>query len=213
MDIADLRRNYTRGGLSETEALPDPVEQFRLWFKQAMEAELWEPNAMTLSTVDFTLLPNVRIVLLKAFDERGFVFYTNYESQKGEELKANPQAALHFAWLPLERQVKLRGRIEKISHQESLSYFLSRPWGNRLGAWVSQQSKVISSRKLLEMKWDEMKAKFGQGEIPLPSFWGGYRLIPSTFEFWQGRENRLHDRIAYTPNDEAPGWIRSRLSP
>lgn len=213
MNIADLRRNYTRGGLSEEEAHPNPVEQFRIWFNQAVEADLCEPNAMTLATVDSSMLPNIRVVLLKAFDERGFVFYTNYESQKGKELECNPQAALHFAWLPLERQVKLRGRVEKVSRQESLSYFLSRPWGNRLGAWVSQQSKVITSRKLLEMKWEEMKAKFGQGEIPLPSFWGGYRVVPSSFEFWQGRENRLHDRIAYHRDNENSEWVRSRLSP
>ncbi len=236
-DPADLRRDYTLAGLDRADLHADPVSQFRLWFEQAQSAQLIEPNAMTLATVDSQGCPNARTVLLKAYDHRGFVFYTNYESQKALELAANPHAAALFAWLPLERQVKLRGRTERVSTAESLRYFLSRPSGSRLGAWVSQQSKVITNRGLLEMKLEEMKQKFSHGEIPLPDFWGGIRIVPTEFEFWQGRQNRLHDRFRYRldhhatdngngedaennvhrkPNParaEKPSWVIERLSP
>lgn len=211
MDVSALRRDYARARLDREDLDPDPVAQFRQWFEQAQQAQLIEPNAMTLGTSGADGAPNARTVLLKAFDERGFVFFTNYESRKAAELAENPACVLLFPWLALERQVKLRGRAEKISTSESLRYFLSRPFGSRLGAWVSQQSQVISSRSLLEMKLDEMKRKFGHGEVPLPDFWGGYRVVPSEFEFWQGRQNRLHDRFRYQAGAE--GWRIDRLSP
>lgn len=210
-DPAEMRREYTRDGLSKENALPDPIAQFRRWFEQALEARLVEPNAMTLSTVDAENSPNSRTVLLKAYDERGFVFFTNYHSAKAEEIAANAKVALLFPWLALERQVKIRGVAGKISTGESLKYFLSRPRGSQLGAWVSTQSSVITSRSVLEMKLAEIKRKFGEGEVPLPDFWGGYRVKPHSLEFWQGRPNRLHDRLLYTP--EGDGWRIKRLAP
>jgi len=212
MDLADLRRNYTRGGLSKAEAAAEPVAQFRIWFEQALTAGLNEPNAMALATVNDEGVPSQRNVLLKAYDQRGFVFYTNYESAKARDIAKNPNVCLLFSWLELERQIKIQGQAEKISTAESLKYFASRPIGSRLGAWVSQQSSIISSRKLLEMKWDEMKRKFSSGEVPLPSFWGGYRVQPKVVEFWQGRENRLHDRLQYSLTDEGE-WMLERLAP
>lgn len=211
MDIADLRREYTKGGLAFENTSPDPFAQFKHWFDQAIEAKLLEPNAMTLATADASGLPNVRTVLLKAYDSRGFVFFTNYTSRKAQELNANPKAAALFPWLPLERQIKIQGRAEKISTAESLKYFVSRPHGSQLGAWVSQQSSVISSRKLLEMKLSELKRKFTEGKVPLPDFWGGYRIVPEVFEFWQGGANRLHDRIEYRL--DSAQWSRQRLAP
>lgn len=210
-DPAELRREYTQNGLSEDNALPDPIAQFRLWFEQALAGQLVEPNAMTLSTVDANGDPNARTVLLKAYDERGFVFFTNYESAKAKEIEANPRVSLLFPWLALERQVKIRGVVEKVSTKESLKYFLSRPRGSQLGAWVSAQSNVISGRKVLEMKLAEMKRKFGDGEIPLPDFWGGLRVKPERLEFWQGRPSRLHDRLEYTRDGE--DWKIERLAP
>ena len=209
-DVAALRRNYTRDGLRRADLDPDPIGQFREWFSEAMAAELVEPNAMVLSTTDGKR-PSSRTVLLKAYDERGFVFFTNYESRKAREIAMDAHVSLLFPWYPLERQVGIIGRAERISAAESLAYFASRPHGSRLGAWVSQQSTVINSRKFLEMKWDEMKRKFADGEIPLPSFWGGIRVIPAEIEFWQGRENRLHDRFRYTRSGD--GWAIERLSP
>lgn len=211
--LASLREEYTRGGLNETDADPDPVAQFRLWFTQALEAKLIEPNAMTLATVDPTGMPNARTVLLKAYDARGFVFFTNYDSAKAKELAASNKAALLFPWLALERQVKIRGLVEKVSAAESLKYFISRPFGSRLGAWVSHQSQVISSRKVLEAKLEQIKNKFADGQVPLPSFWGGYRLVPASFEFWQGGAARLHDRLEYTRPAPAAGWSLQRLAP
>ena len=209
-DVAELRRNYTRDGLSRAELAADPVAQFRRWFTQAVEAQIIEPNAMVLGTTDGKR-PSARSVLLKAYDERGFVFFTNYESRKAQEIASNDRVSLLFPWYPLERQVSVLGRAERISTAESLAYFVSRPHGSRLGAWVSQQSSVINSRQLLEMKLEEMKAKFADGEVPLPSFWGGFRVVPSEIEFWQGRENRLHDRFRYTRSGDA--WTIARLAP
>ena len=209
-DVATLRRNYTRDGLRRADLDPDPIGQFRKWFGEAVAAELVEPNAMVLSTTDGHR-PSSRTVLLKAYDERGFVFFTNYESRKAQDIAADHNVSLLFPWYPLERQVGILGRAERISTAESLAYFASRPHGSRLGAWVSQQSSVINSRKLLEMKWDEMKRKFAEGEVPLPSFWGGVRVVPSEIEFWQGRENRLHDRLRYTRAGD--GWTIERLAP
>ena len=209
-DVAELRRNYTRDGLSRVDLDPDPVAQFRRWFTQAVEAQIVEPNAMVLGTTDGKR-PSARSVLLKAYDERGFVFFTNYESRKAKEIAANAHVSLLFPWYPLERQVSILGRAERISTAESLAYFVSRPHGSRLGAWVSQQSSVINSRQLLEMKLEEIKQKFADGEVPLPSFWGGFRVVPSEIEFWQGRENRLHDRFRYALSGS--NWAVERLSP
>jgi pyridoxamine 5'-phosphate oxidase len=209
-DVAELRRNYTRDGLRRNSLDSDPVGQFRRWFADAVAAELVEPNAMVLSTTDGRR-PSSRTVLLKAYDERGFVFFTNYESRKARDIAAQAEVSLLFPWYPLERQVGLLGKAERISAAESLTYFASRPHGSRLGAWVSQQSTVITSRKLLEMKWEEVKRKFSEGEVPLPSFWGGFRVVPVEFEFWQGRENRLHDRFRYVRSGD--GWAVDRLAP
>lgn len=210
-DVAALRRDYARDGLRRADLEPDPVGQFRRWFGEAVAAGLLEPNAMVLSTTD-GVRPSSRTVLLKAYDERGFVFFTNYESRKAREMAAHDRVSLLFPWYALERQVGILGRAERISAAESLAYFASRPRGSRLGAWVSRQSSVIGSRQLLEMKWDEIKRKFAQGEVPLPSFWGGFRVVPAEVEFWQGRENRLHDRFRYMA--EAGGrWTIERLAP
>ena len=209
-DVAELRRNSTRDGLRRGELDQDPVGQFRRWFADAVAAELLEPNAMVLSTTDGRR-PSARTVLLKAYDYRGFVFFTNYESRKARDMALCAEVSLLFPWYPLERQVGLLGRAERISAAESLAYFASRPNGSRLGAWVSQQSSVVSYRQLLEMKWEEVKRKFSDGEIPLPSFWGGFLVVPVEFEFLQGRENRLHDRFRYTQS--ADGWVVERLAP
>lgn len=196
VDVAQLRRNYTLAGLRRADLNPDPVEQFRCWFEQASAAGLVEPNAMVLGSSDGQR-PSARTVLLKAFDRRGFVFFTNYESRKAREIAAHPAVSLLFPWYPLERQVAILGTATRISAAESLAYFSSRPFGSRLGAWVSQQSAVISSRRILEEQWDTMKRRFAAGEVPLPPAWGGIRVVPAEIEFWQGRENRLHDRFRY----------------
>ena len=209
-DVAELRRNYTRDGLRRSDLDPDPIGQFRKWFGDAVAAELVEPNAMVLATTNGKR-PSTRTVLLKAYDERGFVFFTNYESRKARDISIDANVSLLFPWYPLERQVGILGRAERISAAESLAYFTSRPHGSRLGAWVSQQSAVINSRQFLEMKWDEMKRKFADGEVPLPSFWGGFRVVPSEVEFWQGRENRLHDRFRYSRSGDV--WTVERLAP
>ncbi len=211
-DIASLRQEYTQAGLREEDLAADPLEQFRKWFEQAREAGFLEPNALSLATVDATGRPSQRMVLLKAYDEKGFVFFTNYRSRKARHLEENASASILFPWVPLERQLMIEGECRKISTLQSLRYFSSRPRGSRLGAWVSDQSSVISSRKVLEMKLDEMKRKFGDGEIPLPDFWGGYRLEPRRFEFWQGRPSRLHDRFEYERSPSGDWQIR-RLSP
>lgn len=214
-DLAGLRRDYRQAGLRRRDLLADPVAQFRLWFEQARRAELLEPNAMVLSSCDGQR-PSSRTVLLKAYDQRGFVFFTNTGSRKAREIAVCPAVSLLFPWYGLERQVAIQGCASRISAAESLAYFLSRPIGSRLGAWVSQQSSVISSRQLLEMKWEEMRRRFADGDVPLPEAWGGYRVEPQEFEFWQGRENRLHDRFRYRRLDGAAGtadWLIERLAP
>lgn len=211
-DIQAMRRSYERAELNEQTASENPFVQFATWFEEAQSANLLEPNAMVVATVDEFQMPDTRTVLLKGFDEKGFVFYTNYGSEKARQLDANPQAALQFLWLPLERQVKIRGRVEKVPTSESLAYFLSRPRGSQIGAWVSQQSQIISNKSLLLSQFEKIKAKFAEGEVPLPDFWGGYRIIPEVFEFWQGGKDRLHDRLQYSKN-EHNDWLRQRLSP
>ena len=212
MDLTALRAKYTTRGLDIKDLNPNPFLQFELWFKQAMEADLLEPNAFSLATVGNDMMPSIRTVLLKIFDEKGFVFFTNYKSHKAKQIEENPKAAALFAWLDLERQVKIEGSIEKISKTESLKYFLSRPKGSQIGAWVSHQSQVISSRSLLEQKFDEIRRKFVKGEVPFPDFWGGYIIKPTKIEFWQGGQDRLHDRFVYElQNDNS--WTISRLAP
>jgi len=210
--IDALRREYTSRGLHRDDLAKNPVDQFRAWFNQAREAALLEPNAMTLATATAEGRVSARTVLLKAFDEKGFVFFTNYGSRKSREIEENPSAALLFAWLPLERQVSIQGQATRISNAESLAYFMSRPIGSRIGAWVSEQSRVVSSRKLLEAKFHEMMEKFRDGHVPLPDFWGGIRVEPQAMEFWQGGANRLHDRFLYT-KDAASPWRIERLQP
>lgn len=212
MDVFDLRQNYTRGTLHRADLNPDPIRQFEKWFGEAMAAGIPEPNAMSLATATATGAPSLRTVLLKSYDEHGFVFYTNYESRKAREIAENPRAALMFPWVALERQVTITGTATKVSAAESLKYFLSRPRGNQLGAWVSHQSHAVSSRQLLLAKLDEMKRKFASGEIPLPPSWGGYRVAPDTIEFWQGGEDRLHDRFLYTRQPDG-SWAIDRLAP
>ncbi len=212
MDLTALRAKYTTRGLDIKDLNPNPFLQFELWFKQAMEAKLIEPNAFSLATVGTDMMPSIRTVLLKIFDEKGFVFFTNYKSNKAKQIEENPKAAALFAWLDLERQVKIEGNIEKISTTESLKYFLSRPKGSQIGAWVSHQSQVISSRSLLEQKFDEIRRKFVKGEVPFPDFWGGYIIKPTKIEFWQGGQDRLHDRFVYElQNDNS--WTILRLAP
>lgn len=212
MHLEDMRRNYAARSLDLADLNPDPFAQFDHWMREAIETEVLEPNAMALATADASGRPNLRTVLLKAFDERGLVFYTNYESAKARDIAANDRVALMFTWLPLERQVVITGTAAKISTTESLKYFLSRPRDSQIGAWASHQSKVITTRSLLETKFAEMKAKFQRGEIPLPDYWGGFRVTPVTFEFWQGRPNRLHDRFRYQATADA-GWKIERLMP
>jgi len=212
MDVSQLRKHYKKGGLSRADLDPDPLRQFEKWFGEAMASGVPEPNAMSLATANVAGEPSLRTVLLKSYDERGLVFYTSYESPKARDIAENPRVALLFPWIALERQVILKGTAEKISAAESLKYFLSRPRGNQLGAWVSHQSHVISSRQLLLAKFDEMKRKFSAGEIPLPPAWGGYRVIPDAIEFWQGGEDRLHDRFLYSRQQDGT-WTIKRLAP
>jgi pyridoxamine 5'-phosphate oxidase len=208
--IADLRKDYTQAGLEQGD--PSPFKQFELWFNQALAADLLEPNAMTLATVTAEGKPDARIVLLKGFDLRGFVFYTNYRSQKGQELAANPHAALVFLWGDLERQVRVVGRVEKATDLEADTYFQSRPLGSRLGAWASTQSEVIPSREFLEARMTALEKEYQGREIPRPDHWGGFRVVPTEMEFWQGRPSRLHDRLRYQLQDNG-AWVIDRLAP
>jgi pyridoxamine 5'-phosphate oxidase len=206
-----MRREYTRGGLAEGDVDADPVVQFGRWYEQATHAGLLEPTAMALATATPDGRPSARMVLLRGFDERGFVFYTNYDSRKGAELAANPRAALVFWWAELERQVRIEGRVQLTSRQESEAYFRSRPPGSRLSAAASPQSQVIDGRAMLEERVARLASGYPDGEVPLPGFWGGYRLAHEVVEFWQGRPNRLHDRLRYTRAGE--GWKVERLAP
>lgn len=209
--IADLRRDYSQATLTEEEVDSDPIKQFALWFQQAIDTEVPEPNAMGLATADRHGRPSLRIVLLKDFDERGFTFYTNYESRKGEQLLANPHAALSFHWHALERQIRIEGTVERVAAEESDAYFGIRPIKSRIGAIASAQSRPIASRTQLEQQFDEAEAQFGE-QPPRPAHWGGYRLNPNWIEFWQGRRSRLHDRIAYQRGIDG-SWSRQRLQP
>lgn len=212
MSIADLRRDYARARLDEADVSHDPFVEFARWFAEAQEAQVADANAMTLATATAEGVPSARIVLLKAFDERGFVFFTDHRSRKGAELEANPRAALVFYWHELERQVRITGGVALATREESERYFRSRPIGSRLGAWASHQSKVIPGRAALEGDLREVEERFADGEVPLPPHWGGYRVVPDAIEFWQGRESRLHDRIRYV-RESGSGWRVERLSP
>ena len=212
MSVADLRKEYARAGLEEGDLDPDPIRQFAAWFAEAQATGPGEANAMTLATATRDGRPSARIVLLKGFDERGFVFYTNYESQKGRDLAENPRAALTFYWAELERQVRIAGTAARVSRDESRRYFDSRPLGSRLGASLSHQSQVIPDRAVLEAEFARLEAEHADGDVPLPPFWGGYRVAPETIEFWQGRPSRLHDRLRYTRQPDG-SWIIERLSP
>ena len=212
LDLSLLRRTYARAALGEGDVAADPIAQFAVWFAEAQNAEVPEPNGMTLATATADGDPSARIVLLKGVDARGFTFYTDYRSRKGAELDANPRAALLFWWEPLERQVRVRGRVERASRAESAAYFATRPRGSRLGAWASRQSSVITERAALERELAAVEARFAAAEdVPLPEHWGGYRVVPDEVEFWQGRESRLHDRLRFVRSDD--GWRRERLSP
>jgi pyridoxamine 5'-phosphate oxidase len=209
--IADLRKNYTFGGLSEESAGADPVALFRSWFDAALAAELSEPNAFTLATVGPDGSPSARIVLLKGVDDRGFTFFTNYDSRKGREIAGNPRVAMVFLWHQFERQVRVEGRAERVSPEESDEYYHVRPLGSRLGAWASPQSEIIPGREILERQQAELAAHYPDGNVPRPPQWGGYRVVPDAVEFWQGRPNRLHDRIRFRRADG--GWMKERLAP
>lgn len=211
MTLADIRTDYQRASLSEDEVDADPINQFSIWFHEALTAKVTEPNAMSLSTVNAQGRPSSRIVLIKELDQRGMTWFTHYTSKKGEELAANPFAALLFFWPELERQVRIEGRVEKVSAAESEAYFNSRPLASRIGALASEQSKVIANRSLLEERVAKISEQYGQ-QVPRPEGWGGYRLLPDYMEFWQGRSSRLHDRIAYSKSEQGI-WLRKRLQP
>ena len=211
-ELTGLRHEYDAHGLRRADLHSDPFKQFGAWFAAALAADIRDVNAMTLATATPDGKPSVRIVLLKAFDERGFMFFTNYDSEKGKQLEANQHAALNFFWPKLERQIRISGSVERTSREDSAVYFHSRPPGSRLGAWVSKQSEVIDSRQILDARLEQMEERFAGGEIPLPPHWGGYRLKPDQIEFWQGRPNRQHDRFRYTRQAEG-AWQIDRLAP
>src|SRR5687767_2395067 len=210
-ELAALRQDYSRHELSRSSVADDPFEQFTMWFDEAVSALIVEPNAMMLGTATTEGQPSGRTVLLKGYDGSGFKFFTNYNSAKARDLTVNPFCFLHFFWKELERQVFIRGLARKTSEQESDEYFAMRPYQSQIGAWASEQSSVVPSRKVLEEKFAELKEKFPEGTVPRPRYWGGYRVTPDHFEFWQGRPSRLHDRILYTRHEH--GWLISRLSP
>lgn len=211
MSIADLRREYASRALGEAQADADPIRQFTVWFDEAASAQILDVNAMTLATTAADGDPDARIVLLKGFDDDGFVFFTNYESTKGRELLARPRACLLFFWVELERQVRITGAVTKVSRAESEEYFHSRPFESQVGAWASAQSTPVADRAVLETRYAELTAQYAGQSVPLPEFWGGYRVAPEQVEFWQGRPSRLHDRLLYTRGPS--GWSRSRLAP
>lgn len=213
MDITDIRRQYGTNELHRKDLNNDPIKQFGVWMDQAIESQLFkDPTAMCVATVDDQGLPSQRIVLLKEFDEQGFIFYTNLESNKAQQIAQHPKVSLHFPWLALERQVSIRGEAEKLTVAEATRYFLSRPYESQLAAWASHQSQSVSARKMLEQAFAQMKNKFAKGQVPLPGFWGGYRVKPISVEFWQGRDNRLHDRFLYVRDDQEQ-WNIERLQP
>jgi len=211
-DLTGLRNEYAAHGLRRADLHSDPLQQFSAWFAAALAAEIRDVNAMSLATSTSDGKPSVRIVLLKGFDERGFTFFTNYESEKAQELEANPHAAMVFYWMQLERQVRISGTVKRTSREDSAAYFHSRPIGSQLGAWVSKQSEVIDARRVLDARLLQMTERFENSEIPLPPHWGGYRLKPDHFEFWQGRPNRLHDRFRYSRQTDKT-WLINRLAP
>lgn len=212
MDIEQIRREYLKNGLHRSDLAADPIEQFDFWLQQAVQAELVDPTAMTLATVAADGRPSQRCVLLKGCDKNGLVFYTNLQSRKANEISENNNVSLHFPWLGLDRQVMICGRAEKLSVTQTLKYFLGRPRDSQIAAWTSAQSRTLSSRQMLEQNFARMKQKYQDGEVPLPSFWGGYRVRPSEFEFWQGRASRLHDRFHYSLQQDN-SWSICRLAP
>ena len=212
MDIGNLRREYRYSGVAREDLHADPLEQFNRWFEQAMAAQIQDPNAMILATVASNGQPSQRTVLLKYFDANGLVFFTNLGSNKAQHIANNGNVALLFFWPGLDRQVSVRGTAEQISKKDTMRYFVTRPRGSQIGAWISAQSNVVSSRALIEAKFEEMKRKFANKEVPLPTFWGGYRVVPQEIEFWQGRKNRLHDRFLYTLQADDT-WKIDRLAP
>lgn len=212
MNIGEMRTDYTQTELRREDLKPDPIDQFNLWFQEARRTGAADSNAMSLATASAAGRPSIRTVLLKEFDARGFVFFTNLESRKAREMAENPQVALLFPWLALERQVIINGIAERTSVAEAEAYFAERPRNSQLAAWASKQSGVIPSRKVLETKWEEMSARFAGGKVPLPSFWGGYRVKPSEIEFWQGRPSRLHDRYRYRRQADN-SWLLEQLQP
>ena len=211
MSLADLRKDYSRASLSELDAAADPIDQFALWFDEASKAQIPEPNAMSVATVGSDGRPSSRIVLIKQFDQRGFTWFTNYDSRKGLDVIDNPYVALLFHWVELERQVRIEGKIERVSQEESDAYFYSRPLASQLGAIASHQSQTVADRETLERQYEATKQQFGE-HPSRPAHWGGYRVIPDVFEFWQGRENRLHDRLRYTRTKDN-SWKLERLAP